>query len=610
MRHNHGLIFFLALVLLWLSFAAADDEPDEKPWIFTIKHEHRKHKDLPAMHKAFEKVDAKPPYNWVFESGDETFGVYFMTVNCTEKQKTQLEKDYDHLISQAGEYKPYREALYTAFESSDYVIDQNMNQRHERLMMAQEPGEQVPTKYFYHKSQGEGITVYFIDTGINRQHPEFAEADREGRIEVLFADPFPPDPNDPGKLKLDVDSSLRFSHGSSVAGVVIGKITGLAPKAKAVMIAALDRDALSSEPLYLNALLKLHRHIKKNNSDKRVVVNISMNAGYFQEAEDPNALINDIRRGLEDVFDELAKMKNVVIVSASGVSEWSQTDVAWSWPNMRADKRDTAPNLVVVGGVDKEGKGIFQRPKAEYQQVYAPAYAVKIASNIGYQLTTGTSFSSAYAAGVLANYMSKDKQLTAEGAKDLLIKNSYPRFKDSSGEGPNVIWTGNKLKDAGWTYKEMEDAAFCKRDDKDSCKPNSSKSGGKTNSQPNSPLKTSVSSPQRDEDDDDDDDYEDDDDEDDDDEDDGDVNYISTSTVIKEVKYNVYVTVGPNGPSPTNADDEYIDPLADPKDRGSRQVKARAVAIPTQTRIPASPDTGNLAVLKTSTATDQPSPGS
>ncbi|RVD87421.1 uncharacterized protein DFL_001657 [Arthrobotrys flagrans] len=622
MRHTRNLILFLTLLLLRVSFTAAEDkdegkgkdkEPDEKPWIFTIRREQRKHQDLGEMHKALEQIDAKPPYNWVFNPADETFGVFFMTVNCTEARKKTIDDKFKHLISASAEYSKakYRTPLYTAFEAPGYVLDRNINQRQERLMMAQEQDKEVPIRYFYHDSQGEGITVYFIDTGINRNHPEFVEADEEKRLEVIFADPFPPDPNDPAKRKIDVDSSLRFSHGSSVAGVVIGKVTGLAPKAKAVMIAALDRDALSSEALYLSALQKLYSHITTKNAGNRVIVNLSMNAGYFREVSDPkkaDPIENDIRDGLSIVFDELAKLENVIITSASGVAEWTEKDAAWSWPNQRAEYFKTSQNLIIVGGVDKEGHGIFQRPKDKFQQVYAPAYAVKIASNIGYQLTTGTSFASAYAAGILANYMSRDKRLTAKAARELLVKNSYPRVKG----GPKVIWTGITQDEAGVTAEEME-SPLCKRADGEKCtadpsktRKNPAKIPSKTPSR--TPSGTRAPAPQQDdggyprpidESDDDDDDRTDDGD------DGGDpesVHYVSTSTVVKEVKYNVYVTVGANGPSVTNKDDlEDVDPL-DRKDRDRPRAKARAVAVPTQPRSPVRPDTGNLA-LKTSTAT-------
>ncbi|KAF3235571.1 hypothetical protein TWF192_000707 [Orbilia oligospora] len=244
-------------------------------------------------------------------------------------------------------------------------------------MMLQEEGQEPPSSYFYHNSEGKGIT-------------EFTQAEVSDRIEVIFADPLPPDPNDPDRRKIDIDSSLRFSHGSSVAGVVIGQKTGIAARAKAVMIAALDKKALSSEALYLSALVKLYRHIVTKNKKNRVILNLSMNAGYFRENNDP--IEDDIRDGLSIVFDALAQMPNLIITSASGVSEWSQRHVAWSWPNMRAGTPETAKNLVIVGGVDKHGNGIFQKPEPGFQQVYAPAYAVKIASNVGYQLTTGTSF--------------------------------------------------------------------------------------------------------------------------------------------------------------------------------------------------------------------------
>ncbi|KAF3273591.1 Basic amino-acid permease [Orbilia oligospora] len=618
MRQTRNIIFLLTLLLLRISFTTAKGgkakEPNEKVWIFTIKNELRKHSDLGDMHKALEEIDEKPPNGAVFGSYDEKWGTFFMTVNCTEAKKKTIDTRFKHLISASAKYDKYRTPLYTAHEAQ-YTIDRNINQRQERLMMLQEEGQEPPSNYFYHNSEGEGVTVYFIDTGINRNHPEFAQAELAGRIEVIFSDPLPPDPNDPGRRKIDIDSSLRFSHGSSVAGVVIGQKTGIAARANVVMIAALDKKALSSEALYLSALVKLYRHIVTKNKKNRVILNLSMNAGYFRENNDP--IENDIRDGLSIVFDALAEMPNLIITSASGVSEWTQEHVAWSWPNMRAETPQTAKNLVIVGGVDKEGYGIFQKPEPGFQQVYAPAYAVKIASNVGYQLTTGTSFASAYAAGVLANYLSRDPKLEPQEALKMLIQRSYPRVKG----GPKVVWLGITMKDAGITYGSRPGpGVICKRDDDKCEKQPPAKTPSKGSPQKDDPKKDD---PKKDDTQGGDggfptpiDDGGDDDDDDDDDNksdfggDDGagteSVYYVATSTVVEERRYNVYVTVGPNGPSPTkkNSGGE-IDPLADPEKNNFRRAEEPAAATHTQPRSPVHPDTVYLA-LETSTATDKP----
>ncbi|KAK6497528.1 Suppressor of the cold-sensitive snRNP biogenesis mutant brr1-1 [Arthrobotrys musiformis] len=639
MRDPQNLLLFLTLLFLRISFTAAAD--DRKPWIFTIKKDKRADPKLGDMHKALEAGDAKPPWNWVFDSADDIFGTFFMTVNSTVEHKDKIVKDYGDLISAWADYTTHREPLYTAYASGDFEIDHDINQRHERLMMLQQENKEVPSKYYYHKSRGKGVTVYFIDTGINRNHPEFIEADDDKRLEVIFSNPFPPDPNDPGRLKIDIDSSLRFSHGSSVAGVVIGKVTGLAPNSNVVMIGALDRNAQSSEALYLNALTKLYRHIDKNSKQKPVIVNISLNAGYLPQTKDKT--IEDIRAALNEVWDRLMRLDHVIVTSASGVSEWSDKDVTFSWPNVRAEDKKSSPNLVIVGGVDKEGLGIFQKPKSNYQAVYAPAYAVKITSNIGYQLTTGTSFASAFTAGVLANYLSRDPKLSAPGAVKQLLDLSHKRHKD----GPPVVWTGVSIDDLGITFddlkKDEDGNKVCKRaDGAEDCTPSMRRTrtgAGKTPVVDPPPKKTpSRADPEDDTDDDvnlddlgsgagiDDDgsggypklsgDDDDDDDDrtlvgDDEDDDPDSVNYVSTSTVIKEVKYNVYVTVGANQPSKTKGSDlEDIDPLADRGSRGrGADVEARAVAVTTQPS-PAytHPATGTGLTFQTSSPTENPLP--
>ncbi|KAK6524874.1 hypothetical protein TWF281_011775 [Arthrobotrys megalospora] len=549
MQDPHGFIFFLILFLLRISFTIAADDP--KPWILMIRKEFRKDTaKIDALWEAVQKSNTKDEKaEWAYKSTSEEFGTLFMTFHGTEASRDGITKAFaknnQDVISSWSDYTKHREALYTAYASKDYTVDRNINQRQERLMMAQEQGQNKPERYYYHNSQGEGVTVYFIDTGINRKHPEFIDVEKGKRLEVIFAGPNPPVET---RQHIDVDSSLRFSHGSSVAGVVVGKVTGLAPKAHAVMIAALDRGGQSSEI-------------------SPVIVNLSLSAGYLVDTDD--AVKKQVRETLEEVWGKLMGLKNVIVTAASGVSEWDEDNVAYSWPVIESKDGKKSPNLIVVGGVDPEGNGIFQRPPKDSQAVFAPAYAVKIASNIGYQLTTGTSFASAYAAGILANYLSRDPSLNAEGARDLLIKNSYAR---KSG-GPPVIWAGITRDEAEVTEDDLD---LCKRADGANCKPKGSKTSTKEPTAAKGDTDGFPTPPS-------------DDGSDDEGDDDGGVSYIATKTILEKVRPVKVITVDPNNPSsvPKDGPDSFLD----------KKPQRRA----------AIPNTSNL-TLRTSTTTGNPRP--
>ncbi|KAK6346276.1 Suppressor of the cold-sensitive snRNP biogenesis mutant brr1-1 [Orbilia blumenaviensis] len=592
MRHPNNFLLFLTLLLSRLSLIVAE------PFIFMINNDNAKPGNgVAELHASLAAIDAEPPWNWLAPAntryGTLFKGPVFLVCNTTKPKAADVVKKHPHMIFEWTSYGAHREPLYTAFESPGFTIDHNINQRQERLMMAQSQGDEKISKYYHHNSQGEGVTVYIVDTGINRDHPEFMDLVEEDRLEVLFAEPFPPLP---AFRKIDIDSSLRFSHGSSVAGVIAGKVTGLAPKANIVMIAALDRDGMSSEALYVDALVKLYNHITQYNADKTVIVNLSLSAGYFLPMGE-DKVKTALRGVLNFVFDELMKLPNVLVTAASGVSEWGEDNVSFSWPVRRAEDFTNNQRLIVVGGVDPEGNGIFQKPHPNYQAVYAPAYAVKIASNIGYQLTTGTSYASAFAAATLANYLSRNRRLTADGARDLLLKNSYPRIST----GPPVIWAGITQLEAGITPEDM----LCRRDgDGANCKPRSQKpsnSGDKTQSNPKPPVQTSGPPGKQDsggyptpvdDDFDDVDPY---------DEEDADV---VTTTVLKELQYEVTKTVMRGGSKPTSVAQPSVDPLADPLDRNRDPLEARSAAPTTQ---PAKIfQNSSVLTLKTSTTIQEP----
>ncbi|EPS41321.1 hypothetical protein H072_4875 [Dactylellina haptotyla CBS 200.50] len=447
-KHPHSFVLTVLLfTILKISvvLAAPPSNPTGAsdfsiPWILILKSDARhKGPEIKALDDAIGKVAAPKPFDWQYHYESAKFGTLFFTVNTTEGNKNALVKAHSDIIDGSADYQRMREELYSAYSGGDYVVDDNINQRQERLIIATGPKDvsSPPDKWVYHSSEGKGVTVYFVDTGININHPEFQDPKEDGRIEVIFSGPGAPETN----LHRDIDHSLRFSHGSSVAGLVIGKVTGIARNAHAVMVTCLDRDGKSSEVLYLDALARLYDHIQANNKAGNVVINLSMSAGYLLKPDEARQKIID---ALGEVWDEFKKLKNVVIVAASGVTEWGE-QASHSWPMREAKKTD---NMVVVGGVDPDGKGIYQ--DADFVKVHAPAWRIKIASNIGYQLSGGTSFGTALTSAILANYLSDGSAPDAESALKRLLDIAHPRaVKDGhiDADAPKVIWSGYSKRD-------------------------------------------------------------------------------------------------------------------------------------------------------------------
>ncbi|KAG1467262.1 hypothetical protein G6F56_004506 [Rhizopus delemar] len=79
-------------------------------------------------------------------------------------------------------------------------------------------------EYRFSKSQGSGVTIYLMDTGINQDHQDIA-----GRVTV-------------GKTVVGdtTDASDHNGHGTFVAGVCCGTKYGVAKNAKIVSVKTLD----------------------------------------------------------------------------------------------------------------------------------------------------------------------------------------------------------------------------------------------------------------------------------------------------------------------------------------------------------------------------------
>ncbi|EWC47122.1 hypothetical protein DRE_03491 [Drechslerella stenobrocha 248] len=449
----HGIFFFVSL-LLGATLTAADDKDSEyRVQLLLIKKDQRKNvKRLDELLASIDKVDRKPDEEPTHErlllpQRTERFGDFFTVANITDSSKDALLKDYADILSGAGDYEAMRARLFAIFASGDanndpdLITDKNHNQRSERLMLVrpppklQEEDKDVdldPKNYYYRKDGGKGVSICMIDTGINVDHREFDHVKGQRRLNYTRAGPVVLIEAD---KRLDSDNQHRFGHGTSVAGLLVGELTGIAKGADLFVVGALDKDGTTSDAIYLDALVRVYEEITANRKDKLNIINLSMSAGYF-EHDDP--ISRGIQAAMKEVWQEFQKLDNVLITAASGVGEWGE-DTPFSWPVIEGIE-STSKNMIIVGGVDEDGIGIYQNH--ERIKIHAPAYRVKIASNIGYQLSTGTSFASAFVAGVLANYGSRYPEKTAAELKKMLEENAYPRIKG----GPAVVWTGEKLR--------------------------------------------------------------------------------------------------------------------------------------------------------------------
>jgi subtilisin family serine protease len=98
---------------------------------------------------------------------------------------------------------------------------------------------------------GEGITVYVLDTGIDKRNKQFKDV-----IVRAFRDD-----------KIDFDD--KNGHGTLVAGLIAGQQTGVARKATLISYKLLDDDGVTSAAALHNALCEIDEKTNYANGPKR-----------------------------------------------------------------------------------------------------------------------------------------------------------------------------------------------------------------------------------------------------------------------------------------------------------------------------------------------------
>jgi subtilisin family serine protease len=142
------------------------------------------------------------------------------------------------------------------------------------------------------KSQGEGITVAVIDTGIDASHPDLVGQIAPGGYDFVGKDDDPRDGN---------------GHGTHVAGIIAAAlnngegIAGIAPKAKIMPLRVLDDNGRGST----FAILKAMSHAVKKGAK---VINLSLGSP-------PGGILS---RGYMKIFGDSLVRKGVLLVAAAG----------------------------------------------------------------------------------------------------------------------------------------------------------------------------------------------------------------------------------------------------------------------------------------------------
>ncbi len=237
-------------------------------------------------------------------------------------------------------------------------------------------------------SEGAGITVAVIDSGVSATHPALAGKVLEGRDFVQ-----------PSKL----GQCDEVAHGTLVAGVIAGRqpensvFTGIAPKSSILPIRVLRDLEKDLDPTTPSKIAEAIEWAVDNDAD---VINLSLTT-------DPTSVL---KRAIDDALDQ-----GVVLVAAAGNDGGSDGTEQTAYPA-------AYDGVIAVAGVDRDGHHVNTSTSGAYVDVAAPGAEVDgpMPQGDGYAHFTkgGTSFATAYVSGLAALIRSADPKLTPAQVAD------------------------------------------------------------------------------------------------------------------------------------------------------------------------------------------------
>ncbi len=224
----------------------------------------------------------------------------------------------------------------------------------------------------WRQTQGEGITVAILDTGVDTRHPDLLDA-------IVDEKDFTRSP---------VGAYDRIGHGTHVAGIIGARmnstgIIGLAPKVKILNAKVINDDGSGSSD---NVVKAIEWAIEK----KADVINLSLGTPY------QNAKLEEATR--------IAAGKKIILVAAAGNYGSSYFDTV----NYPAKYE----HVISVGSVDQNLLRSRFSATGKRLDVMAPGEEVFSCFPMGlYARMSGTSMSTPFVSGVVALCLSKHRDI-------------------------------------------------------------------------------------------------------------------------------------------------------------------------------------------------------
>ncbi|WP_079123086.1 S8 family peptidase [Streptomyces abyssalis] len=237
-------------------------------------------------------------------------------------------------------------------------------------------------------TQGEGVTVAVLDTGVMKNHPALAG-------KVTTGPNFVKDDLRPGNPRWG-------DHGTAMASDVLK----VAPKAEILSIRVIDEKGNDFEGG--NDVSGLVRGIKYALDRGADVISLSLGGGSFASGFD------------EEETKVLARAAGAGVPVVAGAGNDGDEFNGLSYPA-------AYPGVIAVAAVDKRGNRAKFSTVRTYNSVAAPGVGIVSAKNTGgYESINGTSPATALTSGVVALMLAENDKLGPAQVRSILTSNATP----------------------------------------------------------------------------------------------------------------------------------------------------------------------------------------
>jgi subtilisin family serine protease len=279
---------------------------------------------------------------------------------------------------------------------------------------------------------GRGVVIYVVDQGVMAAHDEFARPTGSNVIAGVtwFSVPGCPNVATAPCWNSDPASLSSVNHGTGVASVAAGRVTGIAPDASIVSVAPLSANAANLKTA-LHRLID-HAFAPQTPTFRTAIVNMSSAIKSTPRDAELDALVVHMTTGVDAGGNADPNGKRFLFVVAAGNSNdnptFSQCGTDGAVVNYPAILGRATEGIITIGGIDRDNHYWAGACKGDLVEMAAPAadmFVASVGSPGAYRFRptiglSGTSWSAPYVSGMAALWLERYPFLTPAQLESLL----------------------------------------------------------------------------------------------------------------------------------------------------------------------------------------------